>query len=194
MRRMATNAASLQDESLTNNRVLVKQSESKLASFSPTAYFYAFEPIIRASDSVSQASGRLAPSFERLSVVAADIAPYIRSIAAYDLRLERYRDELNGLSSQGSTKRKARTTRASRAALEGGNKSHTRRERWFPTDVNPKRIMATGSKAWEDALAQTGHLNVFPALSSRENTHTDSEGSLCTDAEAETSQMELLPG
>lgn len=193
MRRIAMNANSLQDDSLTNDRVLARQSESKSASFSPTAYFYAFEPIMRASDLVPQATGRLAPSFERVSVVAADIAPYIRSIAAYDLRLERYRDELSGVSSQGSTKRKARTTRASRAALEGGNKSQTRRERWFPNDVNPKRIMATGSKAWEDALAQIGHLNVFPALSSRENTRTNSESSQSTDDEGENRPMEILP-
>lgn len=190
MRRMTKNANSLQDDSLTSDRVLAKQSESKSVSFSPKAYFYAFEPIMRASDLVPQAVGRLAPSFERVSVVAADIAPYIRSIAAYDLRLERYRDELSGVSSQGSTKRKARTTRASRAALEGGSKSQTRRERWFPNEVNPKRIMATGCKAWEDALAQRDHLNIFQALSSSENTNTNLESSQSTDGEGENRPME----
>jgi hypothetical protein len=195
MRRIAMNANSLHDDSLTYNRVLARQSETKPAPFSCTAYVDAFEPIMRAPDFLPQATGRLAPSFENgVSVIAADIAPYVRSIMAYDLRLERYRDELSGPLSQGSTKRKARTTRASRAALEGGSKSQTRRERWFPTDANPKRIMATGSKVWEDALAQTGHVIVFPALSvSRENSLTDSEGSQSTDAEGENRERQSLP-
>lgn len=195
MRRIAMGTNSLRDDSMTNDRVLARQSESKSAPFSCKAYFDAFKPIMRAPDLVPQASGRVAPSlWNGVSVIAADIAPYIRSIMAYDLRLERYRGELGGLSSQGSTKRKARTTRASRAALEGGSKSHTRKERWFPSDANPKRIQATGSKIWEDALAQTGHLIVFPAMSaSRENTHTDSEGSQSTDAEGENRQRPLLP-
>uniref|UniRef100_A0A093VMS9 Telomere length regulation protein elg1 n=1 Tax=Talaromyces marneffei PM1 TaxID=1077442 RepID=A0A093VMS9_TALMA len=184
MRRIAVGTNMLQDDSLTNGRVLAKQSETKSMPFSCMAYCNAFEPIMRGPDLVPQGAGRVAPSFGNgVSVIAADIAPYIRSIMAYDLHLERYRDELNGLSSQGPTKRKARTTRASRAALEGGSKSHTRRERWFPTDANAKRILATGSKVWEDALAQTGHVVVFPALSSTDNTHTDSEGSQSMDVE-----------
>ncbi|EED22851.1 conserved hypothetical protein [Talaromyces stipitatus ATCC 10500] len=183
-----------QDDSLTTDRVLARQSESKSTPFLSTTYYDAFEPMMRAPDLVPQATGRIAPSFENgVSAIAEDIAPYIRSITAYDLRLERYRAELSGLTSSGSTKRKARTTRASRAALEGGSKSHTRRERWFPVDANPKRILATGSKSWEDALAQTGNLIVFPALSrTRENTLTESDDSQSTDAEGENTPGQLL--
>ncbi|KAI4739203.1 P-loop containing nucleoside triphosphate hydrolase protein [Aureobasidium sp. EXF-12298] len=71
-----------------------------------------------------------------LKTVVADVAPYVRSIAAFDLALETRRGMLQG-SSQGSTGgsgagiKRARTTRAARSALEGGQRQLTRRERWF---------------------------------------------------------------
>lgn len=149
-------------ERLAAERVLEKAANAKIPRFSGRDFTTAFEPIMRADYVFPPPTGRIAPSFENgTAVIAEDLAPYIRAIMAFDLRLEQYRLELSGLMSQGSSgKRKARTTRASRAALEGGDKATTRRERWFPRDANPSRILATGSKEWQDVLVQYGHFNV----------------------------------
>ena len=122
----------------------------------------AFQPMIRADELSSSTSGRLAPSFNNgAGPLWEDLAPYVRAIVAFDLRLEQYRLKISGLlSPTGGTKRKMRKTRASRAALEGGDKAHTRRERWFPPDTNPARILATGNHEWQDLLVQTGHFGV----------------------------------
>jgi len=81
-----------------------------------------------------------------LSSTILDIAPYVRSIVLYDLALEQQRNSLAAAvptMSQGSTSggegssqkeaKRARTTRASRSALEGNARAVTRRERWFDT-------------------------------------------------------------
>ena len=89
------------------------------------------------------------------SVLAVDLAPFIRSITAYDLRLENQRRTLDDLlntarSGAGDTRnaKRMRTTRASRAALEGGAKATTRRERWFATALNFSAVARTGGKTW----------------------------------------------
>ena len=88
-----------------------------------------------------------------LSVVAAELAPYVRGIVAYDLRLEEKRHQLNSLFSGPSQEgRRARTTRSSRAALEGGQKAHTRRERWFPKNTSSDLILQSGGTCWQSAL------------------------------------------
>ncbi|RDW79146.1 sorting nexin Mvp1 [Aspergillus mulundensis] len=93
--------------------------------------------------------------------IAEDVTPYVRSIVAFDLRLENYRRELSGLlSGNGRGTKRMRTTRASRAALEGGNKAETRRERWFSSALNVQRILATGNKEWQDLLVQNGYFTV----------------------------------
>ena len=86
-----------------------------------------------------------------LPTIVQDAAPYVRSIVSYDLRLEEQRLRLSNLLSRGGRNgKRQRTTRASRAALEGGSKAHTRRERWFPADTNFPLIMQTGGKGWQD--------------------------------------------
>ncbi|GAD99040.1 hypothetical protein AOR_1_176134 [Paecilomyces variotii No. 5] len=151
-------------EDLTARKVLKKASQVQPPRRSRTELVAAFEPIMRADNVFPAPTGRLAPSFENgMDVIYEDLAPYIRGIVAFDLRLERYRLELSGLPSQGggSTKR-ARKTRASRAALEGGDKANTRKERWFPADVQPNRILATGNEEWQKVLVQNGHFNIAP--------------------------------
>ncbi|KAL4998551.1 hypothetical protein BDV10DRAFT_166805 [Aspergillus recurvatus] len=93
--------------------------------------------------------------------IVEDLTPYVRSIVAFDLRLENYRRELSGLLS-GNTKgtKRMRTTRASRAALEGCSKAETRKERWFSPAMNVQRILATGNREWQDLLVQSGHFTV----------------------------------
>lgn len=120
---------------------------------------------MRANYSMPIPTGRLAPSFENgFAPIAEDIAPYVRAIMGYDGRLKEYRDNLSAAWSQGQgVKRK---TRASRAALEGGNKASTRRERWFPDDTNYYEVQATGRPEWQQILFDMGHFHVQPIVES----------------------------
>ncbi|KAJ5718400.1 hypothetical protein N7488_004046 [Penicillium malachiteum] len=124
-----------------------------------------FGPIMRARPYA--AMGRLAPSFESsLSIITEDLAPYIRAIMAFDGRLKQYRDQLYSIwvQEQGHGDKRARTTRASRAALEGNDKAYTRRERWFPDETNYFQVQCTGMPEWQNALYQMGHFHVQPVM------------------------------
>ncbi|KAL9126861.1 MAG: hypothetical protein Q9217_004157 [Psora testacea] len=86
------------------------------------------------------------------SALAEDVAPYIRSIVSYDIRLEEQRRQLSAtLTQSGQDVGKTRRTRASRAALEGGSKAYTRRERWFPNHTNLDLVLQTGGQGWQEA-------------------------------------------
>ncbi|KAJ5488594.1 hypothetical protein N7539_003484 [Penicillium diatomitis] len=133
---------------------------------SPRILRKTFEPIMRASPSTVSLSPRMAPSFENgLAPITEDIAPYVRAIMSYDGRLQEYRDSLYSVLVQDkvvhSEKRK-RTTRASRAALEGGNKASTRKERWFSNDTNYLAIQRTGCPEWQQILFDMGYFHVQP--------------------------------
>ncbi|KAF3385344.1 Telomere length regulation protein elg1 [Penicillium rolfsii] len=132
-----------------------------------------FEPIMRANYSTALAVGRAAPSFENgLAPIAEDIAPYVRAIMVFDGRLKQYRDNLFAVWSQGQGggggggDKRMRKTRASRAALEGGNKASTRKERWFPDDLNYYGILSTGRPEWQQILYDMGHFHVEPVTES----------------------------
>lgn len=117
----------------------------------------AFSPIAEPSKtSLSSPRGAHSSSFDNpTSVLVVDIAPYIRSIVSSDIRLEEQRLRLSNLLSQGGRNgKRMRTTRASRAALEGGSKACTRRERWFPSKTNFPAVLRTGGYGWQDALLQ----------------------------------------
>jgi len=118
-----------------------------------TAFDPLAEPVKR---SVTQPAGLLLSEFDRsTSLLVEDLAPYVRSILAYDLRLEQERLRLSNLLSQrGRDGKRIRTTRASRAALEGGSKAHTRRERWLPGETNAALVLRTGGKGWQDVAAE----------------------------------------
>ena len=88
-----------------------------------------------------------------ISTIATDLAPYVRSIVASDLRLEEQRQQLSAtLEQPGARSGKKRKTRASYAALEGGSKASTRKERWFPRETNYKWVLRTGGKGWQDGV------------------------------------------
>ncbi|EXJ84821.1 hypothetical protein A1O3_05494 [Capronia epimyces CBS 606.96] len=90
--------------------------------------------------------GRKAPSIDNAAQsIVTEVAPYVRSIVEHDQRLEHIRNELGGGGSQ--TKRQRRT-KASRAALEGGSKVTTRRDRWFPETLDYSAVLATGGNGW----------------------------------------------
>jgi DNA polymerase III delta prime subunit len=103
-------------------------------------------------------------SFDRtMSVITEDLAPYVRSIVAYDARLQQDRAKLSNLMSEGGRKgKRMRTTRAAMSALEGGARSTTRRDKYFTHPaLNPYLVLKTGLKSWQDAL-----LALSPAKSS----------------------------
>lgn len=121
-------------------------------------YTKIFEPIARSNKPLLGISkGPQISTFDgSLSTVTEDLAPYVRSIVSYDLRLEEQRRLLSSVLSQpGKNGKRQRTTRASRAALEGGSKAHTRRERWFPNNTNFDSVLQSGGERWQDiALEQ----------------------------------------
>jgi len=115
----------------------------------------AFKPIARSTKPIPGIpKGPRISSFDGpMSVIAEDLAPYVRNIVSYDLRLEEQRRQLDSLlSGPGKNGKKARTTRSSRAALEGGQKAYTRRERWFPNNTNFTLVLQSGGSNWQSAL------------------------------------------
>tara|TARA_R110002003_G_scaffold135_4_gene12519 strand:+ start:4151 stop:7822 length:3672 start_codon:yes stop_codon:yes gene_type:complete len=120
--------------------------------------------------SLERASFNLTPSsFDRtFSIITLDLAPYVRSIVAHEQVLESQRIRLSNLLSSGGTGKRARTTRASRVALEGGVRETKRRDRWFDKALNFELVMATAGESWtgmgwkgadEDAEDGTGSLS-----------------------------------
>ncbi|KAL2797509.1 hypothetical protein BJX66DRAFT_334829 [Aspergillus keveii] len=139
----------------------------------------ALVPVMRPDCTPTPSIARAELSYDySLRHFAEDITPYVRAIVAFDLRLEQYRLELSRLlSGNGRGTKRVRTTRASRAALEGGSKSETRKERWFSPTINVPRILATGQKEWQDLLVQNGYFTV-PVVGeqrTRENSEPISE-------------------
>jgi DNA polymerase III delta prime subunit len=112
--------------------------------------FACFDDLAITPDSVSTLNLTMLQSvFDGpLKPIVLDIAPYVRSIVRYDEDLADHRDQLNVLLSDGRGAKKARTTRAARSALEGGQRSSTRREKWFAGDLNVEEILATAGEGW----------------------------------------------
>ncbi|PGH23791.1 hypothetical protein AJ80_02221 [Polytolypa hystricis UAMH7299] len=150
---MLNDACPSGNESAVLEEILNKCSCQRPRSVKLSELQDAFGPVMDKPDPFAPSYGRQAPSFESgTAVVAEDIAPYIRNIVAFDIRLEQRRLALSGLFSQGGTNKRVRRTRASMAALEGGSKASTRRDRWFPPRLNPSKVLATGGKEWQDVL------------------------------------------
>jgi hypothetical protein len=142
-------------EQLLLNAILKHQSSDyNRPTITRTNFSAAFDSIAEApSSSVggSQTYPLTASSLDReFSVLIVDLAPYVRSIAAYDLRLEAERLKDSSLISAGgrAVTKKLRMTRAARSAAGGGKRENTRRERWFEKDVNLIKIMETGGREW----------------------------------------------
>ncbi|ORY19616.1 hypothetical protein BCR34DRAFT_595549 [Clohesyomyces aquaticus] len=91
-----------------------------------------------------------ASSFDRtFALIVLDLAPYVRSIVAHELRLEGERLRVGSLLTEGGrSSKRARTTRASRVAMEGGRRETKRRERWFGKELNRVLVMSTAGKSW----------------------------------------------
>ncbi|KGO67753.1 ATPase, AAA-type, core [Penicillium italicum] len=158
-------------ESLYANRALSKAIVSAMPSQTPPStlpqFQRIFEPIMRANYSNPTPTARHAPSFENgLAPITEDLAPYIRSIMVFDGRLQQYRERLFALTAQeyGGGEKRSRTTRASRAALEGGDKASTRKERWFALDTPYYKVQGTAGPEWQHVLFQMGYFHVQPMV------------------------------
>ncbi|MCJ1388142.1 hypothetical protein MMC18_000987 [Xylographa bjoerkii] len=138
---------------ITHNRSEkgLRSSIASMAGLIGIAFKSLEEPSKRSS--LQLASSQATVPGTSLSIVVSDIAPYVRSIVCYDIRLEEQRLQLSNLLSQGGRSGKPRRTRASRAALEGGSKAHTRRERWFPRTTNFSLVLQTGGEEWQTAAS-----------------------------------------
>jgi DNA polymerase III delta prime subunit len=143
------------------------QSQHALSrpAFSEAFDILAYPPTTAAV--LSNAHPLTASSFDRtLQVVVEDLAPYVRTIVAHELRLETERLRISSLLSEGGGRSKRpRTTRAARVAQEGGTRETKRRERWFAQDLNRVLVMGTAGKNWagmssmtedEDVSSRTG--------------------------------------
>ncbi|PGH32808.1 hypothetical protein GX50_04409 [[Emmonsia] crescens] len=115
-----------------------------------------FEPVMDNPDPFNPPSGRQSFSFDNgTAPISEDLAPYIRAIVSFDLRLEQHRQALSGpISHDPKSNKRIRTTRASRAALEGGDKASIRKERWFSGKLNSRSVLATGGPEWQDVLGR----------------------------------------
>ncbi|KAH7041533.1 uncharacterized protein B0I36DRAFT_312976 [Microdochium trichocladiopsis] len=120
-------------------------------------YSHAFDILATSPDRAAPAGGFDPSVFDRtMRLITLEVAPYVRSIVAYDERLRQERLlRSNILSEGGKPKKKMRTTRSALSALEGGVRASTRREKYFSADVNAHLVMATGGSGW-DALACDG--------------------------------------
>ncbi|RAL14798.1 uncharacterized protein BO97DRAFT_364131 [Aspergillus homomorphus CBS 101889] len=172
-------------ESEYATRILKKANKPASTGPGRAEFSAAFEPMMRADYVFPLPTGRLAPSFENgLRPIAEDLGPYIRGIMAYDIRLAHHRLQLGEIFSQdGKGAKRTRQTRASRAALEGGDKASTRKERWFSSDANPSLIFATGKQEWQEILARKGYFVVSPSGESQvecidQSTESSSEGGI----------------
>ncbi|KAK8248859.1 hypothetical protein IWZ00DRAFT_545404 [Phyllosticta capitalensis] len=111
--------------------------------------FFVFDPLAEPPANMGPTiSGLISSTFDRtFSIVTTDLAPYVRSIAAYDLHLEAKRLRASNLLSAGGKGKRVRTTRAARSALEGGRRETTRRERWF-ADLDLTACLKTAGESW----------------------------------------------
>ncbi|KAI9883572.1 MAG: hypothetical protein M1823_004670 [Watsoniomyces obsoletus] len=143
-----------------------QQPDANSQPLARTDFSVAFDPISEpASKRAAAPSTTLqASEFDRpLRIITEDLAPYVRAIIRGDLQVAEERRRRRELSDDGGRNAKrTRTTRASRSAFEGGDRSNMRRERWFKRDIDPMLVLKTGSEAWIQADRANG------ARSSRE--------------------------
>jgi DNA polymerase III delta prime subunit len=129
-----------------------KATRANQVKLSRTHYSYALDTLAAPPDTYlfERTSFNLTPSsFDRtFAIITLDLAPYVRSIVAHEQILESQRIRLSNLLSAGGNGKRARTTRASRVALEGGVRETKRRDRWFDDNLNFELVMATAGKEW----------------------------------------------
>lgn len=117
----------------------------------------AFDPISEPDKAYVWSSNSVeASSFDRtITMIATDLAPYVRSIVACNAKLQQERAKLSNLLSEGGQRgKRMRTTRAAMSALEGGARGSTRKERYFGDKLNKVFVLNTGMESWLDAALE----------------------------------------
>ncbi|KIW64027.1 hypothetical protein PV04_08988 [Phialophora macrospora] len=128
-------------------RLYLNKLNSSKTSLTRTEVAATLNPLLEESRiGLPTGLGRKSPSLDNPSAlsVTTEVAPYIRSIVSHDQHLEQLRSALHYVSHTGPTKRQRRT-RASRAAMEGGDKGTTRRDKWFPEELDWNAVLGTGN-------------------------------------------------
>lgn len=151
--------ANVKEEHIIESLTFSKRERALGQNLTRAEISAAFKPLtVPPNTSFTSLTGSLLSEFDRsTSLIVEDLAPYVRSIIFYDLYLEKERLRLSSLLSEGGRDgKRIRTTRASRAALEGGSKAHTRRERWLPAGTNANSALRTGGQDWQHLAAQSG--------------------------------------
>ena len=132
-----------------------KQTSAAEPSIARYDFSLAFDPISEPEKASLNNGGSLeASTFDRsMTLIATDVAPFVRCIVSYDARLQQERTRLSNLLSEGGRPgKRMRTTRAAMSALEGGARSTTKKERYFGPDLNPNFVLKTGMPSWLDAI------------------------------------------
>jgi len=125
---------------------------AEVAEISRIDFAFAFDPIAVSESSQMGPMSYLDPSvFDRtFKMIILDVAPFVRSIVAYDSQLQKQRQKLSSLVSEGGQlikgPKRMRTTRAALSALEGGSRSTTRGQTWFTSELNPHLVMKTAPR------------------------------------------------
>lgn len=146
------------EEALVTTVVRHKFSGETLHPPKSSAFLDTFEPIAALSETELSHPLVSMTQFNRpIFIMASELAPYVRIIAAYELQLEARRLRLSSLLSQGCRSgKRQRTTRVSRSALEGSQRQRTRKERWFSKNLNLREVLSTAGEEWAGLGAQVG--------------------------------------
>lgn len=147
------------DETSITTAILSHVSSTHQPRSLKRADFFVFDPLAEpptaALTSIS-GSGLTLSSIDRpFRILVEDLAPYVRSIASFELRLDAERLRVsNMLSAGGKPAKRQRTTRAARSAQEGGRRETARRERWFDRSLNLAGVMKTAGEGWAGVVKE----------------------------------------
>ncbi|EQL00650.1 ATPase, AAA family protein [Ophiocordyceps sinensis CO18] len=143
-------AVSVLDSSFRRRRNQLTRQDISLA-FDPIAVSAKAPPSSHADPSVFDGP---------IKSIMLDVAPWVRSIIAFEHRLMQERLKLSSLLSEGGSgdattarKKRMRTTRAAYSAHLGGERRTTRRERYFGSCLTTGVVMRTGAASFQDAAA-----------------------------------------
>lgn len=140
----------------------------------------AFDAIAASEKQLNLQTGSLDPSvFDRtMNMITLEVAPYVRRIVSYDMRLQEERMRLSSLlSAGGRAGKRMRTTRSAFSALEGSSRRTTRRDKYFGNLLNSHLVMKTAGLEWnqfvDSALAVAQEKEKGPAVKSFMDVESD---------------------
>ena len=150
---LVDSSAILESESILTG-ILQRKSTSESLCQLTRLDFACFDPIAVSDESTTSTYAGLTQSIfdGPFANITVDLAPYIRAIVHHDKLVGEQRERLEHLTSDGRNGRRARTTRAARSALEGGQRATTRRDKWFTDELDIDAVLATAGSEWPRAV------------------------------------------